>query len=94
MPNEDIPMQKCVTDAAIQAFAKLPDHLRALESVARNNAAATLAAAIISAAGRPVSVHEALEVQRDIQFSMYGGELKAYEEWVMTKNRRLRKPFD
>jgi len=94
MPNDDNLMQKLMTDAVVQSILKLPEQLRALESVAKNNAVATLAAAVISAAGRPVSVHEALEIQRDIQFSMYGGELKAYEEWEMTKDRRLRKPFD
>jgi hypothetical protein len=80
MPNDDNPMQKLMADAVVQPIVKLPDPLQALESVAKNNAVATLAAAVISAAGRPALVHEALEIQRDIQFSMHGGELKAYEE--------------
>ena len=47
--------------------------LAGLMNATQNAAAATLAAALITAAGRPHSVDEALELLRDIQYTLYPG---------------------
>jgi len=51
----------------------------------RISAAATLAAALINAAGRPHSVNEAIKLMRDVEFSLWptpnsGG----YQAWKTT----------
>ena len=80
------------------------DALRAsarLETALKMSACATLASAIIAAAGRPVSVQEALDLQRDVYNANYGGELSghgsyqgSYQAWSKTKDERLKKTFN
>ena len=54
---------------------------QALEAT-RTAAAATLAAALISAAGRPHSVDEAMKLVRDIQWSLWPNDnYGAYKDW-------------
>jgi hypothetical protein len=49
-----------------------------------------LAAAIITASGRPHSIQQALEIARDIQFAMYPAPgYGHYHEWEKTKTQRL-----
>lgn len=70
---------------------------RKIESLLRDNACAILAAAIVTAAGRPVSVQEATEIQRDVFMARYGDELKgfdAYEAWAKVKDERLARKFE
>jgi hypothetical protein len=82
--------QETMNQDAIRAFARLETGLRTC-------ACATLASAIIAAAGRPVSVQEALDLQRDVYNANYGGELSShgsYEAWVKTKDQRLNTTFN
>jgi hypothetical protein len=54
--------------------------------------AATLAAAIITASGRPYSVAEALEVLNDVRFALNPEpNFAPYQEWEKTKEARLSK---
>jgi hypothetical protein len=54
--------------------------------------AATLAAAVISASGRPWSIEQALDIKRDIQAALYPAPNHGwYKEWEKTKDARLRK---
>jgi hypothetical protein len=62
----------------------------------RVSAVATLAASVVGAAGRPVSVKEVLEIQQDIYFSLYSGEVAAhghYQAWAKTKDARVSKTW-
>jgi hypothetical protein len=63
-----------------------------LTAATRQQNAVTLAAAIITASGRPHSIEQALEIQRDIYFALYGDRSTgAYQEWEKTKDARLKK---
>ncbi len=56
----------------------------------RASVAAILTAALVHAAGRPHSVAEVLEIQRDISWSLYPkNELGSYQEWLKTKDGRI-----
>jgi hypothetical protein len=62
--------------------------LAQLINATQNAAAATLTAALIAAAGRPHSVDEALELLRDIQYSLHPGNFSStgrYQAWQQTK---------
>ena len=60
--------------------------------LAKAQIAATLAAAIITASGRPHSVQQALDIANDIQFAMYPAHgYGHYTEWEKTKAERLNK---
>lgn len=53
--------------------------------------AATLASAIVIAAGRPHSIQEAIDIARDVQFALYPApSYGTYQEWAKTKEARLR----
>lgn len=53
----------------------------------RQSVAATLAAAIITSAGRPHSIAEALNVWRDVQFAIYPAHGNSrYREWKEKAN--------
>lgn len=63
-----------------------------LHALLRQHNATTLAAAIIAASGRPHSIEQALEIVKDIEFSLYPAPAYgAYREWEKTKNQRLSK---
>ena len=66
-----------------------------LISVTRHSAVATLAAAIITARGKPISIEEALEINNDLHMAMFpradGGALR---EWQKTKDAKLAKVHD
>ena len=55
-------------------------------------AAATLAAAIISARGRAISPDKALEIHNDIRLSLFRPLSPSghYEEWLKTKDARMK----
>ncbi|MBR1206942.1 MULTISPECIES: hypothetical protein [unclassified Bradyrhizobium] len=68
--------------------------LNKLVEMTKANTVATLAAAIITAAGRPFSVQQALDLSRDIQFAMYPANgFGAYEEWKKTSSEKLAKVY-
>ena len=70
--------------------------LTKMENAAKTQTCATLAAAVITAAGRPVSINEAMEIQRNICFATYGGELAghgSYQQWAKTQPEVLAKVF-
>jgi hypothetical protein len=63
-----------------------------LKDATKAHTAATLAAAIISASGKPYSIEQALEIVNDIQFAMHPRPGHgAYIEWEKTKAQRLSK---
>jgi hypothetical protein len=81
---------------ATESVAQLPLMVARLENALKIQATATIAAALITAAGRPVSVEEALAVRRDIHFALYGPDLAnrvSFNGWEKDKDVRLRKPF-
>jgi hypothetical protein len=62
-----------------------------LELLRRQNAT-ILAAAIITASGRPHSIQQALEIVADIQFATNPTPGSGvYQEWAKTKDERLSK---
>ena len=66
--------------------------LQSLVQAQRGTQVATLAAAIIAAMGRPVSVEEVLEIHQDVWFSLYNdANAGRYQEWSKTKAERLAK---
>jgi hypothetical protein len=68
-----------------QVFAQLTE-------ATKLQAGVTLAAAIITASGRPCSIEEALAIANDVFFAMYPApNLGIYQEWVKTKDARLKK---
>jgi len=71
--------------AALGAVNDPPRHFsRSRQSIV------TLAAAIITASGRPWSIEQALALSNDIHFAMYPAPNNgAYQEWAKTKNAKL-----
>ena len=64
-----------------------------LVEATRAQTAAILAAAIVTAANRPHSIEQVLEIQRDIYFALYPSTGSgAYQEWAKTKDERLKLP--
>jgi hypothetical protein len=60
--------------------------------VGRAQAVTTLAAAIITASGRPWSVQQALDLKRDVYFAMYPSTgAGVYIDWAKTRDERLNK---
>lgn len=63
-----------------------------LLAILREQDAATLAAAIVSAAGRPFSIQEVLDIKTDVFWALYpSGNMGSYQEWAKTRNERLSK---
>ena len=63
-----------------------------LLTAAKAQVAATLAAAIVTASGRPHSIQEVLDIAGDIQFALYPAEgYDVYAEWEKTAAERLSK---
>ena len=64
-----------------------------LTEAVRQQARATLAAALITASGRPHSIQQALDLECDFHFAMHPAPNSgAYQEWAKTKNKRLNEP--
>jgi hypothetical protein len=62
-----------------------PQEVIKLVSATQTNAAASIASAIITASGRPHSVEEALNILRDIHFSLFPAPGNGiYEQWKKT----------
>jgi hypothetical protein len=96
MAIPETPLDKIKVESALQVISTLPLTLAKFENAMKAGATATLAAAVIQSAGRPVSVQEAMDIQRDIYFATFSGELAGhgvYKEWAKTKDARLAKPF-
>ena len=72
-----------------------PNETRAIDQlrhVIQAQTAATLAAALVAASGKPHSIQQTIDLARDIQFAMYPAPgLSTYEEWEKTKWERLHK---
>jgi hypothetical protein len=65
-----------------------PHLLRALRLVSSSN----LTAAIVAASGRPYSVAEVLQLNRDVHFGLFPSPgHPGYEEWTRTKQSALQK---
>jgi hypothetical protein len=61
-------------------------------TVAKQHTAATLAAGIIAASGRPHSIAEALALRDDVYWALYPEPGNgAYDTWAKTKDVRLNK---
>jgi hypothetical protein len=81
IPEAPIPPQ--LVSSIITSFGQLTESNKA-------QVAATLAAAIIMASGRPHSIQQALDIVRDIQFAMYPApQYGHYKEWEKFKDARL-----
>jgi hypothetical protein len=90
------PIQALQEKLATDAVAQLPLMVARLEYALKIQTTAVLAAAIVQAAGRPVSVEETLAVRQDVHFALYGPELTgrgSYDEWLKRKDARLHRPF-
>ena len=75
-----------------QMIAEIPKQLQMLVMAQRGTEAATLAAAVIAAMGRPISIAEALEIHRDVLYSLYTDHgTVAYQAWSKIKDQRLAK---
>lgn len=62
------------------------------ELLARQQVVATLAAALITASGRPHSIAETLDLFRDVQFGLYPDpRTGGYNVWAEEKDERLRR---
>jgi hypothetical protein len=58
----------------------------------RQQTTATVAAAIVSASGKPHSIEQFLEIMRDVHHAMHPQpNTGAYIEWAKTKDARLKK---
>ena len=69
---------------------EITKQLEMLTDAQRSTHAATLAAAVITAMGRPVSVAEAIEINQDVYFSFYRGHQPSrHQEWMKTKAEQL-----
>jgi hypothetical protein len=81
---------------AADAVAHLPLVIARLEYALKVQTTATLAAAVVQASSRPVSVEEALAVRQDVHFALFGPELTgrgSFEEWQKKRDARLHRPF-
>jgi len=66
-----------------------------LTEATKQQAIATMTAAIIAASGRPHSIQQALDIARDIHFAMFPvPNSGAYQDWAKTKDARLNKVHD
>lgn len=75
-----------------QAAGDVSRQLQLLMQAQRGTQVATLAAAVVAAMGRPVSIAEVLEINNSIWFSLYSdGQHGRYQEWAKTKDERLAK---
>jgi hypothetical protein len=71
-----------------------PAAVTQLTEAMKSNTAATLAAAIITASGRPFSIQQALDIMRDIYFARSPSPNSgAYQEWAKTKDERLNRVY-
>jgi enoyl-CoA hydratase/carnithine racemase len=84
LPAEKAPAAAGAEDAKmVKLLDKLITHQKRVE-------AATLAAAIATNRGTPLSIAEMLELARDVQFARYPQPKAAeYLEWVKTKDEKL-----
>ncbi len=66
----------------------------ALQSALQQNTAATLAAAIVTARAKPVSIEQLLQIQRDVFFALYPAHGHgAYQAWAMERDKPLAKIY-
>ena len=75
-----------------QMIAEIPKQLQMLVQAQRSTEVATLAAAVVAAMGRPVSVAEVLEIREDLWLSLYADRQSGkFQEWTKTRTERLAK---
>jgi hypothetical protein len=69
--------------------------VNALYSALQQNTAATLAAAIVTARGKPVSIEQLLEIQRHVHFALYPAPGHGtYQTWAHDRENHLAKIYD
>jgi hypothetical protein len=74
------------------ALMQLQQDMLHIREALKAQAAATLAASIVTASGRPHSIQQALDIARDIQMAMYPSPQSGfYQEWAKTKEEKLNK---
>jgi hypothetical protein len=67
----------------------------ALLSALQQNTAATLAAAIVTARGKPVSIEQLLEIQRHVFFALNPSPGHGtYQAWAHDREKHLAKVYD
>jgi hypothetical protein len=72
--------------AGAQSTLQDSAQMQRLINASQKAAAATIVAALITASGRPHSVDLALELLRDVEFSLYPQpNLGAYQTWLQNK---------
>lgn len=65
-----------------ESVNEVTKQLQLLVAAQRNAEVATLAAAVITAMGRPVTMHEILEIRRKFQLELYGERSSSsFKEW-------------
>ena len=70
----------------------MPVQAEKLVAATRANAIATLAAAVITAAGRPHSIAEVVEIYQNLQYALYPEHsLGSYKEWAKNRDETLAK---
>jgi hypothetical protein len=70
----------------------LGSYLNGIIHEMRQQKSATIAAAIVSASGKPHSIEQALGIMDDVHWAMYPDPTKgAYTEWAKTKDARVKK---
>jgi hypothetical protein len=85
MTNEETPIPP-------HAIAAISGSLEKLAEATKQQTVATLAAAIITASGKPWSIEQVLEVEHDIDFSIHPApNYGTYKEWLKTKDARQKK---
>jgi hypothetical protein len=83
MAISEPPIPGSIPTALISSAAQLVE-------AARQQNAATLAAAIITASNRPWSARQAIDLVSDIRFALYPNPNNgAYQEWAKTRDVRL-----
>jgi hypothetical protein len=69
--------------------------LEGLVRATRESAVATITAAIINARGKPTSIEEVMEINRNVNFALHPDpRLPGYKEWNSTKAEALAKVYD
>lgn len=85
-------MSDLISPDISQSAGNILVELHLLVQAQRATQVATLAAAVVAAMGRPVSVGEVLTIQSDLSFSLYADRNNGrYQDWAKTKDERLAK---
>jgi len=76
----------------VHVITSIDKELGELVQATKYQAAATLAAGMIAASGRPHSIEEAMAAAHDIHFAIHPAPgFSHYDAWVKTKDAKLKK---